>query len=355
MIVFDWIDFLVIFLFLFFSLFIPFLFSKKEATLKGHFQASGRLSWFVSGTAMVATTFAADTPLAVTELVAKYGISGNWLWWYGSISSIATVYFYALLWKKSGVLTDVELVNLRYSGMGASILRIFKSIYLGLIMNVIILAWVNLAMLKVAEVLIPDVSAKLIVSGLFLFAFLYTVYMGLHGISIADTFQFFFAMFGCIVLAYFILSIPEVGGIAGLKEKLPASYFHFIPDFSNPSSKEFSVESFLLFIGVIWWSSWYPGAEPGGGGYIAQRILAAKNVKSSLLASLWFTIAHYFVRPWPWILVALSSVILFPDLLPDDKGKGYVLVMTKSGLPQGLLGLMIAVFMAAYLSTIATH
>ncbi|MBK6609037.1 MAG: Na+:solute symporter [Leptospiraceae bacterium] len=355
MIVFGWIDFLVIFLFLFFSLFIPFLFSKKEATLKGHFQASGRLSWFVSGTAMVATTFAADTPLAVTELVAKYGISGNWLWWYGSISSIATVYFFAPLWKKSGVLTDVELVNLRYSGMGASILRIFKSIYLGLIMNVIILAWVNLAMLKVAEVLIPDVSAKLIVSGLFLFAFLYTVYMGLHGISIADTFQFFFAMFGCIVLAYFILSIPEVGGIAGLKEKLPASYFHFIPDFKNPSSKEFSVESFLLFIGVIWWSSWYPGAEPGGGGYIAQRILAAKNVKSSLLASLWFTIAHYFVRPWPWILVALSSVILFPDLLPDDKGKGYVLVMTKSGLPQGLLGLMIAVFMAAYLSTIATH
>ena len=249
MIVFGWIDFLVIFLFLFFSLFIPFLFSKKEATLKGHFQASGRLSWFVSGTAMVATTFAADTPLAVTELVAKYGISGNWLWWYGSISSIATVYFFAPLWKKSGVLTDVELVNLRYSGMGASILRIFKSIYLGLIMNVIILAWVNLAMLKVAEVLIPDVSAKLIVSGLFLFAFLYTVYMGLHGISIADTFQFFFAMFGCIVLAYFILSIPEVGGIAGLKEKLPASYFHFIPDFKNPSSKDFSVESFLLFIG----------------------------------------------------------------------------------------------------------
>jgi SSS family solute:Na+ symporter len=355
MIFFGWIDFLIIFLFLFFSLFIPFLFSKKESTLKGHFQASGKLSWFVSGTAMVATTFAADTPLAVTELVAKYGISGNWLWWYGSISSIATVYFFAPLWKKSGVLTDVELVHLRYSGIGAGILRIFKSIYLGLFMNVLILAWVNLAMLKVAEVLIPGVSAKLIVSGLFLFAFLYTVYMGLHGISIADTFQFFFAMGGCIVLAYFILSLPEVGGIAGLKEKLPESYFHFIPDFNNPSSKEFSIESFLLFIGVIWWSSWYPGAEPGGGGYIAQRILAAKNVKSSLLASLWFTIAHYFLRPWPWILVALSSVILFPDLLPNDKGKGYVLVMTKGGLPQGLLGLMVAVFMAAYLSTIATH
>ena len=355
MISFGTIDFVIIFLFLFFSLFIPYLFSKKETSVKGYFQASGKMSWFVSGTAMVATTFAADTPLAVTELVAKYGISGNWLWWYGSISSIVTVYFFAPLWKKSGVLTDVELVHLRYSGIGADILRIFKAIYLGFFMNVLILAWVNLAMIKVVEVLIPGIPAYLIVSGLFLFAFIYTAYMGLTGISIADTFQFFFAMFGCIVLAYFILSIPEVGGISGLKEKLPASYFQFIPDFENPSSKDFSIESFLLFIGIIWWSSWYPGAEPGGGGYIAQRILAAKDVKSSLLASLWFTIAHYFVRPWPWILVALSSVGLFPDLLSDDKGKGYVLVMTKGNLPQGLLGLMIAVFMAAYLSTIATH
>lgn len=355
MIAFGLVDISIIVIFLFFTFLIPYIFSKKESTIKGHFQAGGKLSWFVSGTAMVATTFAADTPLAVTELVAKYGISGNWLWWYGSISSIVTVYFFAPLWKKSGVLTDVELVHLRYSGKGSDILRIFKSIYLGFFMNVLILAWVNLAMLKVTEVLIPNVSAKVIVSGLFLFAFLYTAYMGLNGISIADTFQFFFAMGGCIVLAYFILSIPEVGGIAGLREKLPASYFHFIPDFENPVSRDFSVESFLLFIGVIWWSSWYPGAEPGGGGYIAQRILAAKNVESSLLASLWFTIAHYFVRPWPWILVALSSVVLFPDLLPDDKGKGYVLVMTKGDLPHGLLGLMVAVFMAAYLSTIATH
>lgn len=355
MISFGTIDFIIIFLFLFFSLFIPYLFSKKETSVEGYFQASGKMSWFVSGTAMVATTFAADTPLAVTELVAKYGISGNWLWWYGSISSIVTVYFFAPLWKKSGVLTDVELVHLRYSGKVSDILRIFKSIYLGFIMNVLILSWVNLAMLKVTEVLIPNIPAQLVVSGLFLFAFIYTAYMGLTGISIADTFQFFFAMAGCIILAYFILSIPEVGGIAGLKEKLPASYFNFIPDFEHPTSKDFSIESFLLFIGIIWWSSWYPGAEPGGGGYIAQRILAAKNVESSLLASLWFTIAHYFVRPWPWILVALSSVVLFPDLLPDDKGKGYVLVMTKGDLPQGLLGLMIAVFMAAYLSTIATH
>ncbi|HNN80661.1 MAG TPA: sodium:proline symporter, partial [Leptospiraceae bacterium] len=277
---FTWIDIFIIFIFLFFSLFLPYLFSKKDSTLKGYFQASGRMPWFISGTAMVATTFAADTPLAVTELVAKFGISGNWLWWYGSISSIATVYFFAPLWKKSGVMTDIELVNLRYSGIGAEILRIFKSIYLGFFMNILILAWVNLAMVKVVEVLLPDVSAKLIVSSLFLFAFLYTIYMGLNGISIADTFQFFFAMIGCVVLAYFVLSIPEVGGIDGLQQKLPPSYFNFIPDFQNPASKDFSVESFLLFIGVIWWSSWYPGAEPGGGGYIAQRILAAKDVES---------------------------------------------------------------------------
>ena len=352
---FTWIDIFIIFIFLFFSLFLPYLFSKKDSTLKGYFQASGRMPWFISGTAMVATTFAADTPLAVTELVAKFGISGNWLWWYGSISSIATVYFFAPLWKKSGVMTDIELVNLRYSGIGAEILRIFKSIYLGFFMNILILAWVNLAMVKVVEVLLPDVSAKLIVSSLFLFAFLYTIYMGLNGISIADTFQFFFAMIGCVVLAYFVLSIPEVGGIDGLQQKLPPSYFNFIPDFQNPASKDFSVESFLLFIGVIWWSSWYPGAEPGGGGYIAQRILAAKDVESSLLASLWFTIAHYFIRPWPWILVALASVVLFPDLSLEDKGKGYVLIMTKENLPVGLLGLVMAVFMAAYLSTIATH
>lgn len=355
MILFTWIDILIIFLFLFFSLFLPYLFSKKESTVKGYFQASGKMPWFISGTAMVATTFAADTPLAVTELVAKFGISGNWLWWYGSISSIATVYFFAPLWKKSGVMTDIELVNLRYSGIGAEILRIFKSIYLGFFMNILILAWVNLAMIKVSEVLLPNQSAKLVVSGLFLFAFLYTIYMGLGGISIADTFQFFFAMVGCIILAYFVISIPEVGGISGLKQKLPESYFNFIPDFNNPQSKDFSVESFLLFICVIWWSSWYPGAEPGGGGYIAQRILAAKDVKSSLLASLWFTIAHYFVRPWPWILVALASVVLFPDLATDDKGKGYVLIMTRGDLPAGLLGLVLAVFMAAYLSTIATH
>lgn len=347
-------DISIIVLFLLFNILFPLLFIKRKETVKDHFQAGGKLGWFVSGTAMVATTFAADTPLAVTELVAKYGIAGNWLWWYGSVSAIVTVFFFAPLWKKSGVLTDVELVELRYSGIGAKILRMFKSVYLGFFMNVLIMAWVNLAMLKISEVLLPNSNPIYIVSGLFLVALFYTSLAGLTGISFMDAFQFFFAMSGCIVLAYFVLSLPEVGGVIGLQEKIPPAYFHFVPDFKAPVSADFTIESFLVFILVISWASWYPGAEPGGGGYIAQRILASKDLKSSILSSLWFTIAHYFIRPWPWILVALASIVLFPGLSADDKGKGYVLVMQKT-LPEGLLGMMVSVFMAAYLSTIATH
>ncbi len=343
----------VILAFLFTTYLIASLSSKKEISLKSHFQSSGRLGWFVSGTAMVATTFAADTPLAVTELVAKYGISGNWLWWYMGLSSITTVYFFAPLWKRSGVLTDVELVKLRYAGRGSDVLRIFKSIYMGFFLNTLILSWVNLSMLKISEVLFPDLSAKWIVSGLFLFAFVYTSLMGLTGISYADTFQFFLAMGGCVVLAVLVLDRPEIGGIAGLKEKLEPHSLAFLPSFSGEYSP-FSLETFLVFLTVIWWASWYPGAEPGGGGYIAQRILASKDVRSSMLASLWFTIAHYFVRPWPWILVALSSLVLYPHLGEADASKGFVLSM-KDSLPTGIFGLLVAGFLAAYLSTIATH
>jgi solute:Na+ symporter, SSS family len=346
-------DFLVVLLFLVITYLIAFLSPKKESTLKSHFQSSGSLGWFVSGTAMVATTFAADTPLAVTELVAKYGISGNWLWWYMGFSSITTVYFFAPLWKRSGVLTDVELVKLRYDGKGSDVLRIFKSIYMGIFLNTLILSWVNLSMLKISEVLFPEYSAKLIVSSLFLFAFIYTALMGLTGISYADTFQFFLAMLGCFVLSVLVIGRPEIGGIEGLKEKLEPHYFNFLPSFTGEYSP-FSLETFLVFVTVIWWASWYPGAEPGGGGYIAQRILASKDIRSSMLASLWFTIAHYFVRPWPWILVALASLVLYPNLGGADKSKGFVFAM-KDSLPPGLFGLLVAGFLAAYLSTVATH
>lgn len=346
-------DIIVIFLFLAITYLLAHLSKKKEDTLQSHFQASSTLSWFISGTAMVATTFAADTPLAVTELVAKYGISGNWLWWYMGVSSITTVYFFAPLWKRSGVLTDVELVKLRYGGKGADILRIFKSIYMGFFLNVLILSWVNLSMLKISEVLFPDVPSKLVVSLLFLFAFIYTSLMGLTGISYADTFQFFLAIGGCIFLAIVVVQRPEIGGIEGLKEKLKPELLQFAPSFSGETSP-FSLETFLVFVTVIWWASWYPGAEPGGGGYIAQRILAARDERNSILAALWFTVAHYFIRPWPWILVGLASLVLYPNLSEEDSAKGFVFAMRDS-LGPGSFGLLVAAFLAAYLSTVATH
>ncbi|MCB1179673.1 MAG: sodium:proline symporter, partial [Leptospiraceae bacterium] len=213
-------DYLIVVVFLILNIIIAFYFSRKEKSLKSYFQSEGKLSWFVSGTAMVATTFAADTPLAVTELVYANGVSGNWLWWYMCIGTLVTVYVFAPLWKKSGVVTDVELIEIRYSGKGAKYLRIFKSIYLGLFLNILILGWVNLAMQKIAEVLLPEYSSVLVVSFLCVFAFVYTAWVGLTGISYVDTFQFFFAIGGCILLAYFAINLPEIGGMEGLKNKI---------------------------------------------------------------------------------------------------------------------------------------
>ncbi|MEM7184065.1 MAG: sodium:solute symporter family protein [Spirochaetota bacterium] len=356
MLEFGFLDIAIVVVFLFFSIFSSyFLTRKKQKTLKEHFQSTGKLSWFISGTGMVATTFAADTPLAVTELVYESGIAGNWVWWYGAIGSIITVYIFAPLWKRTGVTTDVAFIHLRYSGIGADILRIARSVYLGLFLNVLIMAWVNLAIFKIISVLFPAISAEWFVSALFFLAFLYTSLMGLSGISYADTFQFFFAMLGCIALAIVVLQVPEVGGIAGIKEKIAASKLSFIPNFS-PTGQEKGMPfgDFLVLVLVVWWASWYPGAEPGGGGYIAQRILAAKDERSSTLATLWFTIAHYFIRPWPWILVALASLILFPALAKADRGKSYIMTLQYNSYP-GINGILLATFIAAYLSTIATH
>jgi solute:Na+ symporter, SSS family len=356
------IDYSIVFTFLFVSIGVSYILTKKQKnnSYKNYFQSEGKLSWFVAGTGMVATTFAADTPLAVTELVSESGISGNWVWWYGSIGSIVTIYFFAPLWKNSGVTTDLELIQLRYSGIASHILRIFKSWYLGLFMNVIILSWVNLAMVKIARVLIPDISwsflsisfPELVVVCLILFAFVYTSVMGLSGITYTDMFQFFFAMGGCIWLAFLVLQLPEIGGLKGLVQLTPSNKLNFFPDFSNPSGMTFY--QFLTMTTIVWWSSWYPGAEPGGGGYIAQRILATKDIRSSMLSTLWFTIAHYFIRPWPWIIVALAATILFPNLNAIDKGSGYALVILKLD-SIGIKGIMLAAFTSAYLSTVATH
>lgn len=344
-------DYLVTAVFMAMTFGAAYFFSSKEKTLDSHFRSSGSLSWFVSGTAMVATTFAADTPLAVTELVAKHGIAGNWIWWYMGISSVATVFFFAPLWKASGVSTDIELVKLRYDS-GSDILRIIKSLYLGLLMNIIILTWVNLAMVKICTVLFPSYPAWAIVSFFCFAGFLYTGLSGLRGISYTDAFQFFFAIGACIVLAWFALADERIGGIVGLQAKLPAEMFAIFP--SDGKVSAFSNQEFIIFVTVVWWASWYPGAEPGGGGYVAQRILASKDERSSMFAALWFTIAHYFIRPWPWILTALASAVLFPNLSSADKGNGFVMVM-KEVLPAGLLGLLFSAFLAAFLSTVATH
>ncbi len=384
-------------------------YSRKAGENTGEFFLSGRnLPWYLAGTAMVATTFAADTPLAVTELVARNGIAGNWLWWNMAIGGMLTVFFYSRLWRRSGIMTDVEFVEMRYSGKAAAFLRGFRAIYLGLFMNIIVLGWVHLAMEKIFQVTLPGINAFLLVTIAALIIAVYASASGLLGTARTDSFQFVFAMVGCIVLAVLVVRLPAVGGMSGLKEQLAPQVMSFIPKIGTPSVLEgvtggvlaLSVGAFIAHIGLQWWSSWYPGADPGGGGYVAQRMMSAKDEKHSLFATLWFTIAHYTIRPWPWIIVALSALVILPraenpqilqeenpayyeaakiafesnqriqnpDFVNDpeyeafyekyentvDPGRMYPKLMMRY-LPVGLLGLLIAVFLAAYMSTIASQ
>ena len=372
----SFLDWSIIGLYFLLSTAIAVYYSRRAGKSMTEFFLSGRnLPWWIAGTTMVATTFAADTPLAVTELVAKHGIAGNWLWWNMLFGSMLTVFFYSRLWRRAGIMTDVEFVELRYSGKAAAFLRGFRALYLGLFMNVIIMGWVNLAMVKIISVLFPDLtffgiqsfslfgftfSAPLLWVGLILIVVaIYSSLSGLWGVSITDAFQFTMAMIGSIALAIFALKSPLVGGIAGLKQQLPRWVFHFFPTVGETQTSAgglFSLTAlaFIAYLGVQWWASWYPGAEPGGGGYVAQRMMSAKDEKHSLFATLWFTIAHYAVRPWPWILVALASLVMFPELDPAHQGEGFVMVM-QAVLPSGMLGLLLAAFLAAYMSTISTQ
>lgn len=347
MILLSFYDWLTLALFLLGTVFLTFYYSKRELSLASYFKANGNLPWFIAGTAMVATTFGADTPLAVTEIIAKDGISGNWAWWYMSIGAVTTVFIFAPLWRRAEVITDLEFLDLRYSGIGSRLLRGIKAVYLGGLMNLMILSWVNLAMLSILESIFDQQTAIYILIFLLLFCLVYTSFLGIGGISYIDVFQFFFAMGGCILLAYSSLQMPEIGGLAGLKEKLPADVLSFYPS-------EDSIPSFLILIFFLWWMSWYPGSEPGGGGYIAQRIVSAKDEISATKSTLWFLFAHYFLRPWPWIIVALCSLVIFPNLSADKKGTGFIL-MIEPALSTGGKGLLISTFIAAYLSTIATH
>jgi Na+/proline symporter len=344
-----------------FSAWIGLRYAKRAGGSTEEFFLSGRdLPWWLAGTSMVATTFAADTPLAVTELVAQSGVAGNWLWWNAVCGGMLTVFFFARLWRRAGIMTDVELVELRYSGRPAAFLRGFRALYLGLFMNCVVMAWVNLAMASVLEGMfgIPRQDVWMYVAVALAITAVYSAVSGLWGVAVTDAFQFLLAMTGTVVLAFTVLGLPEIGGLSGLQAKLPEWSLWMTPTFGDASTAAqgfaLSVTAFLAYVGVQWWSSWYPGAEPGGGGYIAQRMMSAKDEKHSLFATLWFTVAHYCVRPWPWILVGLATLVLYPELPADQKRLGYVYAM-RDHLPTGLKGMLVASFFAAYMSTMATQ
>jgi Na+/proline symporter len=310
-------DWSVIGAYFLFNLGIGIYYARKARGSTTEFFLSGRnVPWWLAGTSMVATTFAADTPLAVTGFVAKNGIAGNWLWWNFVMSGMLTVFLYARLWRRAGVMTDIEFAELRYSGKPAAFLRGFRALYLGLPINCIILGWVNLAMVKILEITlgVDKRGAIIIVIGMLAFTAFYTAISGLWGVLVTDLFQFVLKMGMVIVLA--ILAVHAVGGIDALKMKITAmdvasgqqgSRLSFFPEYDSLWMPAITL---FVYLGVNWWASWYPGAEPGGGGYVAQRIFSAKNEKHGLLATFWFNIAHYALRPWPWILTALATLVL---------------------------------------------
>ncbi len=348
-----WIDWLIIVAYFVVSLLIGLYYSRRAGRSMGDFFLSGRnLPWWLAGTSMVATTFAADTPLAVTGLVANNGIAGNWLWWNFAMGGMLTVFFYARLWKRTGILTDIEFTELRYSGRPAAILRGFRALYLALPINCIILGWVILAMKKILQIVL-GVDALTAVGICLLVTLLYSTSAGLMGSVRNDFIQFCIAMGGCIILAVF--AVDKVGGFAALTTKLQEVYggdhaiLNFLPQIG---SAWMPISAFLVYIGLQWWAAWYPGAEPGGGGYVAQRIFSCKTERDSLLATLWFNVAHYALRPWPWIVVALVSMVMFPTVA--DKEAGFVQVMM-AVLPNGFIGLLLAAFAAAFMSTVATQ
>jgi Na+/proline symporter len=338
-------------------------FTRRAGSDTQEFFLAGRsLPWWLVGTSMVATTFSTDTPNLVTDLVRSGGVSQNWMWWAFLITGMCTVFFYAKLWRRSGVFTDMGFYELRYSGRPAAFLRGFRAIYLGVFFNVMIMATVTLAAIKIGGVLLgADKFTVVLVAGTV--TALYSATSGLWGVVVTDLLLFAIAMIGSLAAAYYALGHPDVGGLAGLiAHPDVTARMSFLPDFNDWSS---TLAVFIVPIAVQWWSTWYPGSEPGGGGYAAQRMLASKDEKQALQATLWFNVAHYAIRPWPWILVALASLIVYPSLetiagaFPDldpsiirhDLAYPAMLVF----VPHGLLGLVVASLAAAYMSTVSTH
>jgi SSS family solute:Na+ symporter len=359
----DLLDWIIIGLFFAISLYIGMRAGKKAGKDAESYFLSGRnMPWWLLGVSMVATTFSADTPNLVTDIVRTQGIAGNWAWWAFLLTGMLTVFVYARMWRRSEVLTDLEFYELRYGGTKAAFLRGFRAVYLGVVFNVLIMATVLLAGIKMGSVLLGlHAWQTLLLCGVITVA--YATVGGLRGVLLTDFFQFIIAMIGSIWAAVWIIHLPEVGGLEALMQKSTnLSKTAFFPDFNDPSLY-FPV--FLAPLLIQWWSVWYPGAEPGGGGYIAQRILASKNETHALKAALFFNVAHYALRPWPWILIALASLLIYPQLtdlssaFPDIPAKmikhDLAYPATISLLPKGLLGLVLASLIAALMSTLSTH
>jgi solute:Na+ symporter, SSS family len=397
-------DWLVIVGYLLVNLLIGIYYRRRASGNTEEFFISGRdVSWWLAGTSMVATTFAADTPLLVTGLVARQGIAGNWIWWGSCVGGMLTVFFFARYWRRAEILTDVQLVEIRYGGKPAAFLRGFKAIYLGLFMNCFILGWVTQAMVNIITVLLGPAIAQgkvlqltlaghafqytlgdprytaLLICVLILIPFtgLYTFIGGLWGVLVTDLFQFALKMAMIIVLAW--VAVSKVGGMQALQVKLKiiennvrqtgvqtADPTAFLPNFhlglTTDALWTLPVLTFIVYLGMQWWLAWYPGAEPGGGGYVAQRMFSAKDEKNSLAATLWFNIAHYALRPWPWVVTGLVAVVAYSPhggLHPSadfaqNPEQGYVMVL-RDYLPPALRGLMVAAFLAAFMSTIGTQ
>src|SRR5688572_18860751 len=351
--------------------FVPALFYGKRAGKNtSEFFVSGRaVPWWLAGLSMVATTFSSDTPNLVTDIVRRNGVAGNWVWWAFVLTGVSTVFFYARLWRRSGVMTDLEFYEMRYSGKAAGALRGFRAIYLGLLFNCMIMATVNLAACKIAGILFGlDRWQTLTFVGLLNVAF--AAHSGLWGVLVIDMIQFFIKMTAVTAAAYFAVTAPEVGGLSALIDRVSAlrgpngvDYLGFLPDFT--SNRDLAVAVFVMPIAVQWWAVWYPGAEPGGGSYIAQRMLASKSERDAVGAVLFFNIAHYVLRPWPWILVALASLIVYPELShiqrsfpnldPALLGHDIAYPAMLKFLPVGFVGLMVGGLIAANSSTILTH
>jgi len=354
------IDWLIISSFFILSLIIGVVVSKKSGKDITEFFLSGRkMPWWLLGISMVATTFSADTPNLVTDIVRTNGVAGNWVWWAFLLTGMLTVFVYAKLWRRSKVLTDLEFYELRYSGKGAAFLRGFRAFYLGAVFNILIMASVCLAGIKIGGALLglSPVETLLVSCAI---TVIYSSVGGLRGIIITDFFQFILAMVATFWAAYEIVSLPQIQGLTNLlnhPDVIPK--LSLIPDIKD---KDLFIAVFIIPLAVQWWAVWYPGAEPGGGGYVAQRMLSAKDEKNAIWATLLFNFMHYAVRPWPWILIALASIVVFPNLeslqvaFPNTiVGNDLAYPAMISFLPSGLLGLLVASLIAAFMSTISTH